>query len=96
MNIYILCILNHPEPIVLTSPFPNITNISKCNITTNNDYVVNGFDASLFKINSIGLFRVVSIPDNTLLSKGSDYVSKVYNALPTHRYSFHPVYPLKQ
>lgn len=85
----------HPVPIVLTSPSLKNTNISKCNITTSNEELYYGSDASDFNINSMGLFLVVSIPDNTVLSYGSDYVSSVYNALPTHLYSFHPVYPLK-
>lgn len=57
---------------VFTSPSLNNTNISKCNITTNKDDYVNGILASAFNINSIGLFLVVSIPDNTVLSCGSD------------------------
>lgn len=75
--IYIYIYNNQPVPIVLTSPSLNTTNMSKCNITTINEFVVIPLVASDLRINSIGLFLVVSIPDKTLRSKGSDYVSKV-------------------
>lgn len=94
MNNLNIFYFNQPAPAVYTNPSLNSTRKSWCNMIYIVLLSVKSPPEFGSVISSIGLDSVVSIPDLTVLSDGSDKRSNPYIAYPLHLSSWNiPIYP---